>query len=161
MGHYLRPLVLSGGRRARLHQGGPKRPGQLDPLLQERNFGDLRGTPYSELEQNPFAPDYEPPGGESWEVFHARVDAAWRRVAATAAETAGGLAVVTHGLVCTSLASRILSLGPDQITPDRFENTALTVVDSEPPWQVRILNCTAHLTGELRRTVRGIVPGDA
>ena len=31
------------------------------PLLQERNFGDIRGTPYAELGFDMFAPDYAPP----------------------------------------------------------------------------------------------------
>src|SRR5688572_18406345 len=29
----------------------------VDPLLRERNFGDIRGTPYNELGRDPFAPD--------------------------------------------------------------------------------------------------------
>src|ERR1700730_14098884 len=33
------------------------------PLLQERNFGDLRGVPYAELAANPFGPDFVPPNG--------------------------------------------------------------------------------------------------
>src|SRR5713101_10206177 len=55
-------------------------PISYDPLLQERNFGDLRGTPYAELGFDPFAPDYEPPAGESWPIFHARVDRAWEAI---------------------------------------------------------------------------------
>src|SRR6185369_14054279 len=39
------------------------------PLLQERNFGDLRGTPYAELTQDPFGPDLAPPNGEDWPTF--------------------------------------------------------------------------------------------
>ena len=42
-------------------------------LLQERDFGDLRGVPYAELSENPFGPDFVPPNGEDWPVFHARV----------------------------------------------------------------------------------------
>src|SRR6266403_1841720 len=43
----------------------------FEPLLQERNFGDLRGTPYVDLGFDPFEPDYAPPKGETWPVFHA------------------------------------------------------------------------------------------
>src|SRR5262249_55081022 len=43
------------------------------PLLQERNFGDLRGVPYAELPENPFGPDFMPPNGEDWPTFHVRV----------------------------------------------------------------------------------------
>src|SRR5512140_3681587 len=29
-----------------------------NPLLQERNFGDLRGVPYADLAEDPFGPDF-------------------------------------------------------------------------------------------------------
>jgi broad specificity phosphatase PhoE len=58
------------------------RPVESEPLLQERNLGDIRGTPYAELDVNPFEPGYAPPGGETWEAFHARVDRAWARILA-------------------------------------------------------------------------------
>ena len=117
----------------------------FEPLLQERNFGDLRGTPYTELGLDMFAPDYAPPNGETWPVFHARVDQAWARVQALAAATRGPLAVVTHGLVCRSLAERHLILPDGEVAPERWENTSLTIVDWPAPWRVRLLNCVAHL----------------
>jgi 2,3-bisphosphoglycerate-dependent phosphoglycerate mutase len=116
-----------------------------DPLLQERNFGDIRGTPYAELGFDMFAPDYAPPNGETWEVFHARVDRAWAVVQASAGATAGHVAVVTHGLVCRSLAARHLILPAGETVPERWENTALTVIEHPAPWRVRLLNCIAHL----------------
>jgi broad specificity phosphatase PhoE len=120
-------------------------PVAFEPLLQERNFGDLRGTPYAELRLDPFAPDYAPPNGETWPVFHARVDRAWARVQALAAATRGTLAVVTHGLVCRSLVGRHLVLTGGQTAPESWGNTALTIVEGPAPWRVRLLNCVAHL----------------
>jgi probable phosphoglycerate mutase len=120
-----------------------------DALLQERNFGDIRGTSYALLGFDMFAPGYAPPNGETWELFHARVDRAWGLVRERAAVAGGHLAVVTHGLVCRSLADRHLLL-PDGVTaPERWENTAVTIID-EPAargggWRVRLLNCIAHL----------------
>src|SRR5262249_2289334 len=64
-------------------------PLSFEPLLQERNFGDLRGRTYSELGFDMFEPDYAPPNGETWPVFHERVDRAWARVQALAAESGG------------------------------------------------------------------------
>ncbi|MDO8478800.1 MAG: histidine phosphatase family protein [Candidatus Rokubacteria bacterium] len=128
-------------------------PISYDPLLQERNFGDLRGTPYAELGLDMFAPDYAPPGGETWEVFHERVDRAWALVRETAAAAGGHLAVVTHGLVCRSLAARHLILPEGQEVPARWENTALTVIDHPAPWRVRLLNCIAHLDDPATRTL--------
>jgi probable phosphoglycerate mutase len=117
----------------------------FEPLLQERNFGDLRGTPYVELGFDMFAPDYAPPNGETWLAFHARVDRAWARLRELAAAADGHLAVVTHGLVCRSLAARHLILAAGATVPQRWENTSLTIVDSPAPWRVRLLNCIAHL----------------
>src|SRR5207245_1073841 len=95
----------------------------IEPLLRERNFGDLRGTPYAELGFDMFALEYAPPNGETWPMFHERVDRAWERVQELAASTTrGSLAVVTHGLVCRSLAARHLILGADDAVPERWEN---------------------------------------
>ncbi len=118
---------------------------RYSPLLQERNFGDLRGTPYAELGFDMFEPDYAPPNGETWEVFDARVDRAWALVQEAAAAVDGHVAVVTHGLVCRSLAARHLVLPLGEPAPLAWANTALTIVDHPPPWRVRLLNCIAHL----------------
>ena len=120
----------------------------IEPLLRERNFGDLRGTPYAELGFDMFALEYAPPNGETWPMFHERVDRAWERVQELAASTTrGSLAVVTHGLVCRSLAARHLILRSGDAVPERWENTSLTIVDWPAPWRVRLLNSVAHLDG--------------
>src|SRR5712691_3956496 len=126
-------------------RGATGAPVRYDPLLQERNFGDIRGTPYAELGFDMFAPGYAPPNGETWEVFHARVDRAWALVREHVAAAKGHLAVVTHGLVCRSLAARHLVLPDGQEAPERWENTALTIIDDRAPWRVRLLNCIVHL----------------
>jgi probable phosphoglycerate mutase len=121
-------------------------PLSLDPRLQERNFGDLRGTAYAELELDPFAPGYVPPGGESWDELHARADAAWEGVMQLVRDTPEGeVVVVTHGLVCHSLVSRRLTLAEGLAAPTGFGNTSVTIVEPEPPWLVSRVNCTEHL----------------
>lgn len=118
-----------------------------EPLLRERNLGDLRGRAYAELDFDPFAADYAPPNGESWGAFHERVDRAWENVAELAAETDGNLAVVTHGLVCRSVVSRIAETA-QLPTPDHgWFNTSVTILDREPPFTVRLMNCASHLEG--------------
>ena len=119
----------------------------LDALLQERNFGDLRGTPYAQLDVDPFEPTYVPPNGESWETFYLRVERAWAVIREAAIASGGHLAVVTHGLVCRALAARHLSLPPGEETPARWENASLTIADGTAPWRVRMLNSIAHLDG--------------
>ncbi|MBI2207651.1 MAG: histidine phosphatase family protein [Candidatus Rokubacteria bacterium] len=130
---------------------------RYESLLHERNFGDLRGTPYAELTVDPFAEGYAPPNGETWDAFHARVDRAWARVQDVAASTDGHLAVVTHGLVCRSLASRHLTLPDGHVVPERWENASLTIIDGQAPWRVELLHCCAHLDGLRSTTPTGLV----
>lgn len=116
--------------------------------LRERHFGEIRGRPYSEVGELILEPNYDPPGGEGWPAFHERVKIAWDDVLQQATETPGHVAVVTHGLVCYSLASRVLALPGNEEPPLGFGNTALTIVDAEPPWRIELLACTKHLEAE-------------
>ena len=133
----------------------------LDPDLQERNFGDHRGAAYSELMEQGielFAPDYEPPNGESWDAFHQRVDRAWASACRRADQLDGHLALVSHGLVCHSIASRLAELPASSVSPEsyarngppiRFGNTALSRLEGPAPWRFELFACTAHLEGAL------------
>jgi 2,3-bisphosphoglycerate-dependent phosphoglycerate mutase len=114
------------------------------PELRERNFGALRGRAYAELGFDPFAPDYAPPEGESWQAFHARTAAAWPRILERARALRGNLAVITHGLVVRAFAEREVGLGGLE-PPLGWANTSLTIVASDPPPSLELLNCVAHL----------------
>jgi 2,3-bisphosphoglycerate-dependent phosphoglycerate mutase len=116
------------------------------PDLRERSFGALRGRPYAECPFDIFAPGFAPPGGETWDEFHARVERAWRRVVARAATTRGNLAVVSHGLVCASIVQRLVGLG-DRGAPPAWPNASLTILSSQPPHAIELLACTEHLAG--------------
>jgi broad specificity phosphatase PhoE len=114
------------------------------PLLQERNFGDLRGTPYAELGFDQFAPGYQPPNGESIPVFHRRVAQAFELIVRRRQALSGPLVVVTHGLVCRAIVenhSRASGI------PEHFDNASLTILDPDPPFAARLVNCTQHLAG--------------
>ncbi len=131
--------------------------------LEERNLGDLRGTPYSQLDFDPFALDYSPPGGESWAVFHERVDRMWQRIERhwfahfAASRPDQHLAVVSHGLFLRSLLERRLLSREDLLRHGDDEgkltiaNTALSVVAPLPApgaaaaHRVELLACTLHL----------------
>jgi broad specificity phosphatase PhoE len=117
----------------------------LDPSLRERNYGAIRGMPYAALTVDIMAPDYEPPGGETWREFDERVDRAWDRVVAEALGLDGDLVVVTHGLVCRGIAARHLAVPPDALASLAWGNTALTIVEPGRPGVVTLLACTAHL----------------
>jgi len=139
---------------------------ELDEGLQERNFGDLRGTAYRDLAVDLFGPDYQPPGGESWAEFDARVDDAWGRVeervrsrvepadgSSGSVGSRGAIAVVTHGLVCHSVVTRLAH--PRPVSPGgivSFGNTSVTLLEAgQRPgaaWQIQLINCTRHLETE-------------
>ena len=123
---------------------------EFESLLQERNFGHLRGQTFVALEAqgiNPFAERYEPEGGETWQEFDQRVSHAWSRIQ-SALPASGTLAVVTHGLVCSALLHNHLESGPHASDTGRlypFRNASFTLVEPSPPWQVKLLNCAGHL----------------
>ena len=115
------------------------------PLLQERNFGDLRGTPYAELSEDPFGPDFAPPNGEDWPAFHARVAEAFAFVVKRRRSVDGTLVVVTHGLVCHAMVARHAQLPEGAGVPERFDNTSVTVLHEGAPHRLSLINCTRHL----------------
>lgn len=130
----------------------------FDPDLRERFFGDHCGTPYSELVEQGldiFAPDHAPPGGETWDAFHQRVDRAWDAASQAASRAGGHVAVVTHGLVCHSITARLVER-PDALAlgsfgrdgpPIRFGNTSVSILAGPGPWRFDLFGCTAHLDG--------------
>jgi probable phosphoglycerate mutase len=131
---------------ARGHMSARGRAIEETPLLEERSFGDLRGTPYAELTVDPFAPDYVPPNGESVEAFHRRVAQAFALIVERRRGLPGALVVVTHGLVIRALlANHARTTG----LPDHLANASLTILDPDPPFTARLVNCTQHLEGEL------------
>jgi broad specificity phosphatase PhoE len=118
-------------------------------LLQERNFGDLRGVPYVELTEDPFGPDFVPPNGEDWPRFHARVAEAFAFIVSRRRAVNGTLVVVTHGLVCRALVERH-ALVPEGISvPATFDNTSVTGLHENAPHAVTLINCTRHLVTSL------------
>ena len=119
------------------------------PLLQERNFGDLRGVPYAELTENPFGADFAPPNGEDWSTFHTRVAAAFDFIVTRRRSANGTLVVVTHGLVCRALVERHARLPEGVVVPELFYNASVTVLHENAPHAVSLLNCTQHLVTSL------------
>jgi broad specificity phosphatase PhoE len=116
------------------------------PLLQERNFGDLRGMPYRELPEDPFGPDFAPPNGEDWPTFHARVAQAFALIVSKRGNANGTLVVITHGLVLRALVERHAQLPEGTVTPERFDNTSVTLLHEQVPHRASLINCTRHLT---------------
>jgi broad specificity phosphatase PhoE len=126
-----------------------------NPVLQERNFGDLRGTAYAALAQDPFAPDFAPPNGEDWPTFHARVAEAFAFVVSRRRSVGGTLVVVTHGLVCRALVERHALVPDGVVAPERYDNASVTVLHEQAPHGVSLINCTRHLTAPLAMAGNG------
>jgi broad specificity phosphatase PhoE len=126
------------------------------PLLQERNFGDLRGTAYDDLDFDPLVMQEAPPGGESVAAFVERVAAALALLCERREALRGDLVVVSHGLVIKTIIERHLALMPGASMPASISNTALTIFAPQAPYQVSVLNCAAHLSDDLREHARAL-----
>lgn len=118
---------------------------ELSPLLQERNFGALRGKPYTELEPDAFAYDYTPPGGESGEDVEARAVLAFELIVKKLESVHGNLVVVSHGLFVAALLRGHTTLAGGLVMPEHFSNASLTVIERIAPYRVQALNDVVHL----------------
>ena len=124
-------------------------PLEYDDELRERNFGDLRGRSYDSLGFNPFLEGYEPPAGETWDAFHARVARAWRNVLDVASRTEGPIAVVTHGLLCRGVVLLHAPPAPGLVPPMRWRNSSVSIIEGAP-LRATLIDCVAHLDGGAR-----------
>jgi probable phosphoglycerate mutase len=118
-----------------------------EPLLQERNFGALRGRPYDTLGYDPLAMDEAPPEGESMAAFVARVAQAFARAVALRAALDADLVVVSHGLVIGAMLAAHARLADGIALPERIGNASITVLDAIAPHLVSVLDDVRHLQG--------------
>ena len=129
-----------------------------EPLLRERDFGDLRGRPYDSLGFDPVRMREAPPGGESIEAFEARVRRAWASVNRSQDQAvAGDVIVFTHGLWIRSALEQLAPDLADQTASLVLANTCVTVIHSGPPIGLSLAACTAHLDpGDWPQGIAGI-----
>lgn len=138
---------------------------ETHPILQERNFGDLRGRLYSEVlaKINLLEPDYRPSNGESVNDFNKRIEKTYDYIKFQAnrhlaPDSDDVIVVVTHGLVKTHLARNHFDHGDQEFPPKNsknfmFHNTSITVVEldeKDEKAKVKLINCIQHLPLELR-----------
>ena len=140
------PRALTTARAIAAATGAPV---ELSALLRERDFGDWRGQPYDGMAVNPLTMLEAPPGGESAAAFAGRVALAFEHIVRVRAAFGGALAVVTHGLLIRALLASHARLSDSAAAtvaaPTHLGNTSLSVLDSQPPHRVTLLNCTRHL----------------
>jgi 2,3-bisphosphoglycerate-dependent phosphoglycerate mutase len=118
-------------------------------LLRERNFGDLRGLPYTQIGVDFFAQDYIPPMGESWPQFNHRVAEAWQQIVMASNKCSADLVVVTHGLVCKAIVDNHLHKATGISIPDKWSNTSVTEIVVAETHQLRMINNTDHLPEDM------------
>ena len=126
-----------------------KVPVLFESLLRERHFGDLRGRAYADIGYDIMADNVFPANGESRQAFYQRIAQCWQVVSQCAHEfyqrRQQHTLVVTHGLVCRALVVNHLQLSADQVIPEKWLNTSVTLIRDPAGAQVDYLNCTRHL----------------
>ncbi len=128
-------------------------------LLQERNFGALRGRAYDTLGFDPQVMDEAPEGGESTADFARRVRQAFEEMLAQHVGLDGDLAVVTHGLLIRVLLAGALQLDAERLHGLTLANTSVSIFDAAPPHALSLLNCTRHLDVDGDVLPRGLSGG--
>ena len=128
-------------------------------LLQERNFGDLRGRAYDGLGFDPLTMALAPPGGESASAFELRVARAFAMLVERRNTMTGPLVVVTHGLVIRAMLLGSAISAAALLDGEPMANTALTILAAHPPHRVELLNSTLHLDVTLQADPQGLVGG--
>lgn len=129
---------------------------RFSPLLQERNFGELRGMMYDGLGFDPISMQEAPPGGESMDAIRERANRAMIFLREVRATIQSDLLVVSHGFFIRVLLAQYVRMPPGVCAPTRIDNTSVTIVSSDTPHHASLVNDTDHLTGELRDDFRGI-----
>lgn len=117
----------------------------LSELLQERNLGALRGTPWKQIDFDFLAADYQPENGESQHQFGQRVELAWQHIIEQANAVEDSLMVMTHGLVLRYILEHILKI--DRLSLERagFENTCVTQIAKNDFSKIQLLCDIKHL----------------
>jgi broad specificity phosphatase PhoE len=126
---------------------------EIDPILLERNIGEMEGLTADEVRRRPQPPyitPYDPVGGEGegdWALFLRAGQALHDLVR----RSPGSYLIVSHGGLLNQLMNAIIGIAP-HVDPSgvrfRFENTAFARVIYFPHqhrWAIDTVNDRAHL----------------
>ncbi len=118
-----------------------------EPGFRERDPGDLTGNYYDTCMAFFHDDTFEPPGGESVPVFHARVRGAFDALAEREGGNGRRLAVVSHGMVCMAFhrifTPEVLE-GMDDFTS---KNASVSVLNYDGDWHAEQVLDASHLDG--------------
>jgi broad specificity phosphatase PhoE len=113
--------------------------------FRERNPGIHTGQTHEEGKRFFYDADYAPEEGEGVPAFDVRIKDAFTRLAEDKDNEGQHIAVVTHGLVCTSFANQFLrnsiDMGPSNVWP----NASISIVDYDGAWTPVSLGDASHM----------------
>ncbi len=119
-------------------------------ILRERDFGELKGKFYKDINNSEvFKDSFSPPGGENLTQFETRIDSAWDEIIKVSNSLRGDLIIVTHGLVIKDFLKRKLFV--DKSISSKYEivpNTSITIFEPSYPFEVIEFASTKHLKSE-------------
>ncbi len=137
-----------------IHRFHPKIPLLIDVNLRERDFGNLEGLTYEEINQR--HPEliysdtwkyshFRPKGGESLADLKKRADTFLLSIFPV--YKGKKIAVVSHGTFLRVLICRILAIPLTDFSQLHMDNTALTILEHSPDrgGSIHVANYTAHL----------------
>ena len=118
----------------------------VSDLLRERNFGDIRGLSYDEIDDDFHGPDYIPVNGESYVQFTQRTAQAWQFVLQQCELYQDNIVVVSHGLVLRNwLKDQRRAPTESQLAHAHFANTSVIEVDATDRKTIIALCDVSHL----------------
>ena len=118
----------------------------VSDLLRERNFGDIRGQSYDEIDDDFHGPNYIPVNGESYAQFTQRTAQAWQFVLQQCELYQDNIVVVSHGLVLRAwLKDQLRAPTESQLAHAHFASTSVIEVDAKDRKTIIALCDVSHL----------------
>ena len=125
-------------------------------LLQERNFGELRGLSYDGLDYDPIAMEDAPPGGESMTTLRDRAMQAMAFLREVSAASDSDVLVVSHGFFIRTLLNEQVQMPQGMLAPKRIDNTSITLISRNAPHVASLVNNVDHLSDDLRDAMHSV-----
>ncbi|MBI2426211.1 MAG: histidine phosphatase family protein [Candidatus Hydrogenedentes bacterium] len=117
----------------------------FDAGLRERNPGSLLGRPYEDALPFFTDPGFEPPEGETFAIFSARMETAMSRLAQEHLGKVKHLALVTHGMVPMAIMHFAFGKPPAECLAMVIPNASITTLRYDGTWHMESFAAAAHL----------------
>jgi probable phosphoglycerate mutase len=118
-----------------------------DAGFRERDPGDLTGSSYETCMEFFNDETFDPPGGESVPVFHARVREAFTSLADCEGGSNRRLAVVSHGMVCMAFLRLFVPNALEDLGDFTSKNASVSTLNYDGEWHAEEILDASHLEG--------------